>query len=470
MLLERIKIINEELAFRYSGKLLLRREIPLSDSSFQHLLHLSYFTPISSFTYRLFEKQCRRCGNQKPSLLGKIPCPHCRKTHLYCRKCIQMGRVMECEPLYVWSGPLPKWKKYQSPCSWKGNLTKAQQKAAIRIVKAIQQKEKELLVWAVCGSGKTEMLFNGITKALQLGMRICIATPRQDVVRELTPRIKEAFLTVPIEGLYGGSKDRDGSSQLMIATTHQLLRFREAFDVLIIDEIDAFPYHKDPSLPYAAKRAIKKNGTMIYLTATPNKHLQNRIRKKELSHVFVPVRFHGHPLIIPSFKLCFSLKKYLNHSILPDSVVNWIKQRNNKQRQMLIFLPTIALTENLLESITTILFKENIVKTKKEVAAVHAEDVSREEKIQAFRNRTLTVLLTTTILERGVTFPSVDVIVLQADHEVFDEAALVQIAGRAGRSVDDPSGQVVFFHQGKTNAMVRARDLIQQMNKKGGFI
>ena len=466
---EAIEPYDEEWPFRYHGKLLLKREIPLSYSTIQRLLQLSYFTPISSFTYRFLEKQCKRCGNRKASLLGEIPCPLCGKTHLYCRKCIQMGRVMECEPLYVWTGPTPKWKEYPSPCTWKGSLTKTQQKAAHRIVEAIKQKEKDLLIWAVTGSGKTEMLFNGITKALQLGRRICIATPRQDVVRELLPRLKEAFSTVPIEGLYAGSKDRDGDSQLMIATTHQLLRFQEAFDVLIIDEIDAFPYHKDPSLPFAAKRAIKKDGTTIYLTATPNRHLQKRIRKNELAHVFVPERFHGHPLIVPSFKMCFSLRKNLNDRIIPDQIVNWIKQRNNKQRQLLIFLPTISLTENLLESVSTILYKENIVKAKDEVEAVHAEDVNREKKIQLFRDRTLTVLLTTTILERGVTFPSVDVIILQADHDVFDEAALVQIVGRAGRSIDDPKGQVVFFHQGKTNAMVRARDLIEKMNKQGGF-
>ena len=74
--------------------------------------------------------------------------------------------------------------------------------------------------------------------------------------------------------------------------------------------------------------------------------------------------------------------------------------------------------------------------------------------------------MTTTILERGVTFPSVDVIVLGASNHIFDVAALVQIAGRAGRSEDDPQGLVLYVHDGLTNAMLEAKNMIQMMNHK----
>ncbi len=86
--------------------------------------------------------------------------------------------------------------------------------------------------------------------------------------------------------------------------------------------------------------------------------------------------------------------------------------------------------------------------------------------MQAFRNRETAIILTTTILERGVTFPSVDVAILDAAHDVFDEAALVQIAGRAGRSPADPTGEVVFFHEGRSDAMDKAVRAIQDMNRR----
>ncbi|WP_324609844.1 DEAD/DEAH box helicase [Oceanobacillus damuensis] len=344
-----------------------------------------------------------------------------------------------------------------------------QQKAAERIVAAIQTIEQELLVWAVCGAGKTEMLFPGITDALKHGKRICIATPRADVVQELLPRLQRAFTKVSIQALYGGSNDKQGTAQLMIATTHQLLRYQAAFDVMIIDEIDAFPYHADESLSFAARRAKKNQSTTIYLTATPRKQHKALINRKKLPHVFVPVRFHGQPLPVPRKKMCFGLKRDLHKNFPPSPFFKWMNSRQNPDRQLLIFVPTISLAEKLKDNVFKILQQEGQIHSKEKLQYVHAADPDRENKVQDFRERKISVLITTTILERGVTFPSVDVAVFDAGHEVFDEAALVQIAGRAGRSPDDPTGEVMFFHDGKTENMVQAIESIKSMNKRGGF-
>ena len=60
---------------------------------------------------------------------------------------------------------------------------------------------------------------------------------------------------------------------------------------------------------------------------------------------------------------------------------------------------------------------------------------------------------------------NLQVAVLGAEEEIFSESALVQIAGRVGRSFEEPYGEVVYFHYGKTEAMVRAKKHIQSMNK-----
>lgn len=456
-----------DLAYRYFGKILLREEIQLSETEFQENLSNGHFIPSPSIISKRIAHECQRCHNRKRSLFAMIDCARCKKKHVYCRHCVEMGRVLACEPLYSWNGQHPIWETHENACVWDGQLTLVQEKAADRIERAIQLKETELLVWGVCGAGKTEMLFKGISSALQLGKRICLATPRADVVRELYPRFKEAFPTVDIQGIYGGSEDKDGTAQFIIATTHQLLRYVEAFDVLIVDEVDAFPYHADPTLPFASHRAKKKVSTTIYLTATPRNEQKTKISRQKLPHIFVPIRFHGHPLPVPQFKMCFSLRKDLNQFQFPFALMTWLTKREHQARQLLIFVPTIQMAEKIVETNGQTLVNKGIICSQEMLQVVHAEDPNREEKVSLFRQKKLTILVTTTILERGVTFPAIDVIVLDAGHRVFDEAALVQIAGRAGRSPDDPDGEVIFYHDGKTDAMVQAVDSIKAMNKRG---
>ncbi|WP_340084791.1 DEAD/DEAH box helicase [Siminovitchia sp. FSL H7-0308] len=373
-----------------------------------------------------------------------------------------MGRVASCTTLYRWSGPEPEWTDAVA-LEWDGQLSKAQNAAAAAVLSAVK-KEEELLVWAVCGAGKTEVLFSGIEAALQLGKRTCIATPRTDVALELAPRLQKVFPSIAVAVLYGGSEDRHVFSPLSISTTHQLMRFERAFDVMIVDEVDAFPYSFDQSLQWAVEKAAKKNAARIYLTATPSKRWQEECRYGKRNFIKIPARYHRKPLPAPVFVWCGNWRKSFEKSKLPRVVLKWVRERLQAGKQALIFLPHIQLMENSLP-----LFKQ----LHSSIQAVHAEDPLREEKVNAMRREKIPILLTTTILERGVTFSNLDVAVIGAEDPIFTEAALVQIAGRVGRSADFPGGNVTFFHHGKTKAMIQALVHINHMNKaarKAGLI
>ncbi len=107
------------------------------------------------------------------------------------------------------------------------------------------------------------------------------------------------------------------------------------------------------------------------------------------------------------------------------------------------------------------------------IEGTSSQDEERSNKVLAFRSGEIRILVTTTILERGVTVPKSDVYILDADSELFDEASLVQMAGRAGRSKDDPNGIVVFASPEWTSAQRAAVKQIKSMNKiaiKSGFL
>ncbi len=155
-----------------------------------------------------------------------------------------------------------------APLTWTGQLTPLQAGCSSQIRQYFKSREDHLM-WSVTGAGKTEMLFEGIAWAIANGLRVAIASPRVDVCLELAPRLKQAFSTTDQVVLYGDMPDDYRYCQLTICTTHQLLRFYHAFDVLVIDEVDAFPYAADPGLHFAVQQAKKTAGAALYLTATP---------------------------------------------------------------------------------------------------------------------------------------------------------------------------------------------------------
>ncbi|MCQ4088148.1 DEAD/DEAH box helicase [Saccharibacillus sp. JS10] len=317
---------------------------------------------------------------------------------------------------------------------------------------------RRFLLWAVTGAGKTEMLFPLIEQVRSRGGLVAVATPRRDVVLELAPRLRKAFPNETVVALYGGSEERWSRGSITLATTHQLLRFAHAFDLVVIDELDAFPFHGDPMLAYAAERCRAELGKMIYLSATPPKKLQSLVRIGKLACAKVPVRYHRHPLPVPKLLAIKPLSQCIEKNEWPQELLQHWKQSLERGAQLFIFVPKIALAEPLAKSLR-ILFP-NVA-----VGATSSQDEERGSKVSSFRIADLRILVTTTILERGVTIPRSDVYILGADSGLFDEASLVQMAGRAGRSASDPSGKVIFAAMQKTKAQVGACRQIRRMNK-----
>lgn len=461
--------INEN--FQYSSELqqyligreLLFTELPFSIETLQAHYHHGFLKLNHGVYLDKGKMICKRCNNTQASLFAYFFCARCGEQQCYyCRNCLMMGRISECTPLYSWVGPKPN-DHSTARLSWEGELSKGQAYASEQVVTAMEQCN-ELLVWAVCGAGKTEVLFKGIEYGLQNRKKICIATPRTDVVLELTPRLRNVFPTAAITALYGGSEENNQPASLYLSTTHQLLRFKEAFDTIIVDEVDAFPYSMDHSLQYAVEKARKSDSSLIYLTATPSKQWKKEVRQNKRLAVKIPARYHGQPLPIPTFAWCGNWQKELKKDKLPKMITTWIFKQLQTKKQAFLFVPSIMVMDQVVQLCRK--FDERIV-------GVHAEDPDRKEKVASFRKGEIPIIVTSTILERGVTIANSDVAVLGSEDEIFTESALVQISGRVGRSADYPTGEITFFHYGKTEAMLDAKRHIQDMNetaRKAGIL
>lgn len=299
-------------------------------------------------------------------------------------------------------------------------LNKYQKEASNKILE-YYLKNKNIIVDAVCGAGKTEMLLEVIKVALNSNKIVAFACPRQQLLIELYERINNYFNHDQI-GLVCGKIKKNIKSNFIFLTTHQLVKYKNYFDLLIIDEIDAFPFCDNYVLEKAALASAKQ---FIYLSATvPQKYLELVKRKK----LVLISNYHRHhlkkavkPKIIKKnsiFKLVF-LYKFL---------------KENKQ-PLIVYVSSIKKGHEL----------ELILKLmNKKVKFVSSKNIN-SEAINSLKNKELELLISTTVLERGITLKELNVIVYDCENNIFNCDTLIQICGRVGRDSIYYGGKVIFL-------------------------
>ena len=391
---------------------------------------------------------CNRCGTKIDKARWKL-----QIGSYYCRACIQLGRVRSDQALYYF--PQQAFPQ-EEVLRWQGTLTPFQSRVSQELVQSLTE-SKPMMVHAVTGAGKTEMMYQVVAEMIKKGRCVCIATPRIDVCIELYKRMTLDF-SCPISLLHGDS-DPYFRTPLVISTTHQLLKFYQAFDLLIVD---AFPFVDNPVLYHAISNAVTKNGKLIYLTATSTEELDKKVKKQEIKRVSLPRRFHGNPLVVPKKVWLKDLRKKVEKKQVPTKLLKLIKEQRKTSFPLILFVSEIELGEKIL-SLLRRAFKNEIIEL------VTSKTDNRLELVEKFRNQEITILVSTTILERGVTFPKVDVFVIEANHRLFTKSALVQIAGRVGRSMERPTGELLYLAEGSSKDMTQAIKEIKEMNREAGF-
>ena len=364
---------------------------------------------------------CPVCGNTDSHSIGMI------NGKPYCRRCIAFkGEEAS------FSHSLPK----TAPIFLSYDLSSEQKELSDRLVNNYDNGINSL-VYAVCGSGKTEICLSLIKHCVSKGLKVGFAVPRRSVCYELFCRFRNIFRQNKVISVYGGHH-RTLEGDIVCLTTHQLFRYPNYFDLLIMDEIDAFPFKGNDVLQNMFDRSIK--GNYVLLTATPTDELLKEFRKpgKDLLKLFV--RFHHHPLPVPKVILG-------NDFNIHYKLIKQLKIFLEKNKQVFVFVPTIDESVKLCRILSLFFRKGTYVNSKRD---------NNEEIIDDFREKKYQYLVTTAVLERGITVKDLQVIVFRADSYIYDDHALVQIAGRAGRKKDAPEGEVIFIGKTKTKYMERA--------------
>ena len=195
----------------YYGRLFTKEQLPVD--------YLSEAVKLESMIKVDKKLRCKRCYSRIEED-WQLP-----NGQYYCRACIVFGRNQEGKELYYF--PSEKSEVDFPVLKWSGKLTPYQNEVSEKLLKTYKN-QKHSLVHAVTGAGKTEIIYNIVAYVLENKNRVVIASPRVDVCRELFLRMQKDF-TCSISLLHADSEPYDGSP-LVIATTHQLLKFYHSFD------------------------------------------------------------------------------------------------------------------------------------------------------------------------------------------------------------------------------------------------
>lgn len=361
--------------------------------------------------------QCLKCENQDQRYFFRL------NGEYICRKCLTFNAGILDKESISYS------ENIDAEYHLGFELTAAQKEISFNVLNNVKN-QQDVLIFAACGTGKTEIILETISYCLDLGLKVGIAIPRRQVVLELKTRLESYFTKIEIVNVCEGFTHKL-FADLIICTTHQLHNYPNYFDVLILDEPDAFPFANNSLLQAIAKNSVR--GNIVYMSATPTEEM----KKLETLRLFR--RYHGHDLLVPDVVIGFKLHLYIK-------MYQWI----NSVNKVLLFVPTISLAQKLSKLLR--------------FPAIHSKTDNKEAIIKDFDKGQYNVLITTTIMERGITIEKVNICVLFADHPVFNQASLIQIAGRVGRKATAPSGLGLFLCENKSEKVDQCIAELEMMN------
>ena len=373
---------------------------------------------------------CPRCGNKDQRYVGYL------NGQPYCRFCITM-KGKQADKKGKGQGSVVLKLDY--------SLSKDQKALSEKLV-ANYKNKIDTLVNAVCGAGKTELIYAVMAYCLSLGKTVAFAVPRRDVVIELSQRIHMVFPNNSIVSVYGGHTEKL-VADIVVLTTHQLYRYERFFDLIILDEIDAFPFKNNELLRSMFFRATR--GGIIMMSATPSKDVLEYFNQNNRAILELNTRFHKHPLPVPI------VIKRIGYLKIPYVVLQ-LKQFIKEGKKVFVFAPTIS----------RCMFVFNLLKIfVKNGTFIHSKCKDRSQKISKFKQGGYDYMVTTAVLERGVTFKDLQVIIYDADNELYDSQTLIQISGRVGRKIDAPEGKVLFLVNKRTVEIDEAISTIENKNR-----
>src|SRR5690606_20015552 len=122
---------------------------------------------------------------------------------------------------------------------------------------------------------------------------------------------------------------------------------------------------------------LSAEGKMIYMKATPDEASRKKADRGEIVLSLVVLRHHRFPLPVPALAPTALPPEENKNWQVPAPVLSFLHKAKGEKRQVLIFLPTVRLTEKAGRALQDV--EEGLA-----VDYIHSRDPGKDRKLKAF--------------------------------------------------------------------------------------
>jgi primosomal protein N' (replication factor Y) len=190
----------------------------------------------------------------------------------------------------------------------KAGLSDGQQAAADELVAAMGEEHPPvILLEGVTGSGKTEVYFEAVAKAVREGRQALILMPEIALTAQFLDRFAARFGVKPAtwhSGVTGRKRERlyaaiaSGEVKVVAGARSALFLPYADLGLIVVDEEHETAYKQDDGVHYHARdmavvRGKIENATVVLASATPSIESRVNVERGRYRHVKLPERFGG---------------------------------------------------------------------------------------------------------------------------------------------------------------------------------
>ena len=237
----------------------------------------------------------------------------------------------------------------------KVNLTDEQKEAAVQLVGEIGNGFNVTLLDGVTGSGKTEVYFEAVARAVELGQQVLILVPEIGLTSQWLGRFERRFGVKPAKWHSAlGNRERidtwkaviEGRAKVLVGARSALFLPYQNLGLIVVDESHDQSFKQEDAVNYQGRdmaivRAKYEQIPIILSTATPD--LETVVNVEEGKYDIVELKSRFAAAVLPEIKI-IDLKQdkpvrgSWGVSWLAPTLANALKENLERQEQSMLFL------------------------------------------------------------------------------------------------------------------------------------